>query len=303
MRRKLAWIVAVAGKGVLLLALLCGIVNASLGDRPMPAPALPSGFKSKYRVAVLGDSQKGLANLANLLRTVKKEGVEFVLQTGDLVSNNDEGHYRLVALALSRAGLGVPFVAVPGNHDVKGSPDRFRRELGDLERSFRVGEISFATIDNASGAPPDPARLKEAAVLAMHVPPFDAEGRVQKGYEPFLAWLEKSRVQYLLCGHVHGYFKKRVGRTTVLVNGVGGDYDRWQLDQKVYATILEVDGATVTDRAIELPPEHGLRSNLEHLAIGHVAEAYRRHPVLCWGATLLLAAAVGFSIGVIRLKP
>ncbi len=317
MKRKIAWVAAVGGMLVLLFLLFCGVVNLSLGNRPMPpgvGNARPAQggldtLKSKYRVAVLGDAQKGLANFANILRAVKAENVDFILQTGDLVSTNDEGHYRLVALALERANLGIRLFVVPGNHDIKGGTSRFQRELGDLEFGFRRAGLTFVATDNASGEPPDLRELEEritgekAVVLAMHVPPFDAKGNVQPGYEDFLVWLAKSDVKLLLCGHVHGYFKKKVGETTVIVNGVGGDYDKWQFDQKVYATLLDIDGTTITDRAIELPPEHGVWENVEHLAIGHVAEAYRRRPVVGWGATLLLAALVGFSIGILRRRP
>jgi 3',5'-cyclic AMP phosphodiesterase CpdA len=323
MKRKVAWTVAVAGLLVLAADATCALGNLRFGHESMPAvvgnrhPATPWGPRPRvvqppreqYRVGVLGDGQKGLANLANIIRAVKAEGVDFILQTGDLVSTNDEGHYRLAALTLRRADLRVPLYVVPGNHDLKGGSERFEREIGPLEVQFPWARVTYVIVNNASGDPPDLGRLDEilgkvearhAVVLAMHVPPFDLQGEVQKGYEPFVAWLGKSRVKYLLCGHVHGYFKKVVGGTTVIVNGVGGDYDRWQFDQKVYATILEVDGTTITDRAIELPPEHGFQENLEHLAIGHVVEAYRRRPLLVWGATFLVAALVGVSIGVIR---
>jgi len=77
---------------------------------------------------------------------------------------------------------------------------------------------------------------------------------------------------------------------------VGGDYDKWQLDQKVYATILEIDGSKIMDRQIVLEPVHEIWENVEHLAIGHVGEAYRGHPILCWGGTLLLAGGVVWAI-------
>jgi Icc-related predicted phosphoesterase len=318
--RKAAWIVAVAGLVGLLGIAFCGVVTLALGRHPMPERVgnnPPGGLAvlnspdARYRIGVLGDAQKGLSNLANVVRAVQKEEVAFMLQTGDLVSTNDEGHYRLAALTLERAGLAVRMVVVPGNHDLKGSPARFTREIGNLETRFRRGRVAFVVINNATGRPPEERVLDEAlrglvpeysVVLAMHVPPFDASGAVQEGYEPFLEWLAKSGVKYLLCGHVHGYFRKQVGRTTVIVNGVGGDYDAWQLGQKVHATILEIDGTSITDRPIELPPEHGLWENMEHLAIGHVAEAYRQHPVLAWGGTLLAAVLTGFAIGVLRLK-
>ena len=163
-------------------------------------------------------------------------------------------------------------------------------------------------VNNASGIPPEIPYLEKwvpkdrPVVLAMHVPPFDVQGNVHPGYEPFLAWMEKSSVRYLLCGHVHGYFRKQVGGTTVIVNGVGGDFDKWQFDQKVYVTMLEVDGTAIADRSIEFPPEHAVWENVEHLAIGHVAEAYRSRPIFSWSATLGLAGLVGLSVGLLRQK-
>ena len=92
----------------------------------------------------------------------------------------------------------------------------------------------------------------------------------EKDILQILAWLEKSpRIKYVFNGHQHEYSEKKVGSTTVIVNGVGGDYDSWQLDQKVYATILDIDGPSIRHSTITLPPEHGLWDNLEHAALGH----------------------------------
>ena len=303
--KKAAWAGAGAGALLLLGLAVCGAVNLAVGGRPMPArvrndqPLSDPG--TRFRVAVLGDSQKGLANLSNLLRRVKEEKVDLILHTGDLVSTNDEGHYRLVALYLERAGLDVPMIVVPGNHDLKGSPERFRREFGPLEVSFVRGNVAVVTLDNSSGRPPE-LKLPPGTdvVLAMHVPPFDVAGKPIASYAPFLEGLAKSRVRVLLSGHVHDYVRKEIGRTVAIANGVGGDYESWQLKQKVYATILEIDGATIRDRVIELPPEHGVVENLEHFAVGHVAQAYRDGPFLAWTGTLLLAALTGLSFGFAR---
>jgi 3',5'-cyclic AMP phosphodiesterase CpdA len=319
--RKIARVTAVVGLLLLGSGGFLGLVQVTSGHEPMPPLAgnsPPGGLQvldsasPKCRIGVLGDAQKGIANLENIVRAVQAEQVDFIIQTGDLVSTNDEGHYRLVARALRRADLRVRFLVAPGNHDTKGGVQRFRQELGDDEFRFQRNGLVFLVLNNAFGAPPEIRHLEEAlqhvdpgtgVVLAMHVPPFDLEGNVQKGYAPFLGWLEKSRVRYLLTGHVHGYFKKQIGGCTVVVNGVGGDSDSWQMDQKVYATILDVDGSSVTDHAVVLPPEHGLWENVVHLAVGHFSEGFRRNPVRCWGGTVLLGAVVGVSLGILRLRP
>ncbi len=302
--KKALWAGVVLGTLVLLLELVCGLLWLLRGTPPsLPTAPLPTG--PKYKVAVLGDVQKGLANFANLLQAVGKEGAGLILQTGDLVAENDPGHYRLVKLAYARSGLTLPFLVTPGNHDLKADRELFQREIGPLEQTVVAGDVAFILALNAWEAAPDLKQLEariaavgsgKAIVLAMHQPPYDLKGEIRAEYAPFLKWLEKSGVAYLFTGHVHTYLRKVVGSTVVIVNGVGGDYDSWQLDQKVYGTILEIDGTRIVDRAIELPPEHGLMENLDHAALGHVAEAFRRQPGLCGGATLLVVAAVAWAL-------
>ena len=183
------------------------------------------------------------------------------------------------------------------------------RELGPPEFSFRRGPVGFVGLDNASGIPPgtdmelpEPNPSGSPVILLMHVPPFDMQGNTLPGWEPFVAWLGKSAIRYVLSGQIHTYLRKEVGGAVVIANGVGGDYESWQLDQKVYATILEVDGTEITDRRIEIEAEHGFLENLEHLAIGHVAEAYRRSPWACWIGTVLIVAWVAGAIWLARRR-
>jgi len=301
--KKALWTAVALGSLLLAADLVCGllILLAGAPDR-LGGARFPES--PRYRVAVMGDVQKGLGNFDTLLQAVKREGAGFILQTGDLVAENDPGHYRLVSLGVERSGLQLPFRVTPGNHDLKGSPENFEQRIGPLEQSFVVGKVAYVLVQNAWGRPPDPLKIDrliaaagphQAVVLAMHQPPFDLQQNPKPEYAAFLAWLEKSGVTYLVCGHLHGYFRKTVGDTTVIVNGVGGDFDSWQLDQKVYLTLLDVDGDRIRDRVLEFPPAHGLKENVEHLAIGHVAEAYRRLPFVCWAATLLLAGGVGWG--------
>lgn len=292
---------------LVLLAILAVIGEASARKgaplHPAAHPPATTHGGGRYRVGILGDSQKGLANLRNITQRVMAEEVLFLLHTGDLVSDNDIGHYRLAAEYLKKGGArSIPYVA-PGNHDLKGGPELFTVWCGALERSFSVGDVAFVVLNNAFGnPPPEPRTVDEriaaagphkTVVLAMHQPPFDAQGNPKPGYEGFLAWLEKSTVSYLLCGHLHTYMRKQVGGTTVVINGVGGDYDSGQLDQKVYATILEIDGTKITDRAIETEPVHEVWENIEHFAVGHLMETQRRYPLFGWGVVVLLGLPVG----------
>lgn len=303
--KRVDWILAIGGTLALAcwaLLLRVGLfLGAGIWPMPHPRPDVPG---PSFRVAVLGDTQKGIGNLRNLLEELKKEKIDLILHTGDLVATNDEGHYRLAAAAFRRSELVVPLAVVPGNHDIKGDPRRFEATVGPLESSFRRGQVSFIVVNNASGAPPDLARLEarvaeapheDAVVLAMHVPPFDDKGGIRAGFGPFAVWLEQSRVRYLCCGHVHGYVRREIGRTVVIANGVGGDYESWQFDQKVCATILEVEGTAIRDRSIELPPSHGIVANLEHFAAGHLARMVHERLWIAQLVTSLLTLIAGYA--------
>jgi hypothetical protein len=317
--RKLLWAGLLLGTLLLLFLASMLLIDQRRVLPPFKVPVAREqpATASSWKIGVLGDSQKGLANLRNISREVLKQEVRLVLHSGDLVANNDDGHYFLAFEALRQGGMLAenhlwPIVA-PGNHDLKGDEERFQRWCRALERSFTKNDVAIVVLNNAFGRPPpDPQHVDEriaaagphkAVVLLMHQPPLDLEGNPKPEYAAFLTWLEKSKVAYLLCGHAHGYIRKKLGETTVIINGVGGDYDKWQLDQKVYATILDVDGATISDRRIEIEPAHEVWENVEHLAIGHVGEAYRRKPVPCWLGTLLLVGGLAWGWIKVRRRP
>ena len=74
-----------------------------------------------FSFLVLGDIQAGYRNLSRLLKTTS-EPCAFAVQTGDLVSHADQGHYSLALYELKKSDLQAPLFVVPGNHDVKGNP-------------------------------------------------------------------------------------------------------------------------------------------------------------------------------------
>ncbi|MBI2932555.1 MAG: metallophosphoesterase [Planctomycetes bacterium] len=299
-RHRLEWIALSAGAIVWAALAFCGGVVLWVGE-PRPACLTNreiSGAPANYRFAVLGDTQKGITGLRRMLERLEAERPAFYAHTGDLVSDNDPNHYRLVRWALAEAGLDTPLFVAPGNHDVKGGTALFEKEIGPRERSFDHGAIRFITLDDAAGAPPPrealERRLKEAGgrpiVLFMHVPPLDdtsADFRPRAGFEGFVELVRAHPIRYVFSGHAHGYRRVQDRGTVYVVNGVGGDYDAWQLDQKVCATVVEVDGEKVRDRLIEMPPSHGVWDNVVHGALGHIAEAYRRRPIAAWGGTLV----------------
>ena len=307
MKRALGWTAFGAGVLFVFLVWLCFGIAVAMG-RPKPIAygnrLMPADHDAEsVRIAVFGDTQKGIAAFAELAARAKSQLVDLAVHTGDLVSHADTGHYDLALTWVGRAHLGVPFVVAPGNHDLKGNVALFQERIGPRQLGWRWGPVDLVVADNGLG-PPDEAsveRLLAAAkrpiLLFLHVPPFEESGGAyipKPAYKSFLEMLRKYPVRYVFSGHAHAYRRFVHEGTVFIANGVGGDSDSWQFNQPAYLTIVEATPEGVTDRAITIEPRIGFWANVEHLAVGHVGEIlFRRF----WGLPSLLLAMAFLILG------
>jgi predicted phosphodiesterase len=306
MMRRLLW--ALWGIGVLfVVAIITCIIWARWSGRSNFARRDPRELRStleKTRIAVFGDTQKGLAGFAKLAERAKAERIDLAIHTGDLVSRADVGHYDLALTWVERARLGVPFVVTPGNHDIKGGKRLFEKRIGPRQFAFQWGPVKIVIVDNATG-PPDVASVermlaeaRRPILLFMHVPPLD--GAAEKpAYREFLAAVRKYPVLYVFSGHVHGYSRVERDGIVFISNGVGGDSESWQFNQKAHMTIVEASGDSLRAREVSIDPVFSIWANVEHLAIGHVGEILLRR---VWGLPALLCLIVALAIGYRRLR-
>jgi 3',5'-cyclic AMP phosphodiesterase CpdA len=311
MKRKLAGALLLLGIALLLLLYACLGIAFAVG-RPRPAilanENLPPNDQPSVRIAVLGDTQKGVAAFAELLQRAKGEGMDLAVHTGDFVSHADQGHYNLALAWLDRAELGVPVLITPGNHDLKGAEDLFPSRIGPLQGRYRWGPVDLVIVNNALGLPDLPKveeLLKDAPgpiLLFMHVPPFDAMKEtfeVRPGYQPFLDLVGRHPIRYVFSGHAHTYRRIEHAGTVYIANGVGGDSDSWQFDQRAYVTVVDATADLVRDRGISIAPVFSLWANVEHLAVAHVAEfIFRTLP----GFPVFLLFHVALVVALVRFR-
>lgn len=136
----------------------------------------------------------------------------FFTIVGDITQGNRVEEFDLVDAAL--AGVTVPWVPVPGNHDWYDGGAAWRARWGPDNYSFDIGDLHFVVFDN---------NLSEAAQLAF----FEAELAlvdpamtvVAMGHasprDPVADELAALGVDYLFTGHWHA--NRRVERATGLV--------------------------------------------------------------------------------------
>ena len=302
MKRKFTGALLVLGIALVLAVDLCLGIAAGMG-RPKPIVygnrRMPEKGPGTTRIAVFGDTQKGLASFAMLFEAAKREGIDLAVHTGDLVSHADTGHYDLALTWVQRGRGEIPFLVTPGNHDLKGDETLFPSRIGPLQVGYRWGPVDLVIANNALG-PPDEvsvekllASAKGPILLFMHVPLFDAtreEFVVKPEYERFLEMLERHPVRYVFSGHAHAYRRIERQGTVYIANGVGGDSDSWQFDQRAHMTLVEATPDLVKDRGISIDPVFSFWANVEHLAVGHVSEHVLR---TFYGFPLLVLAHVG----------
>jgi predicted phosphodiesterase len=219
-----------------------------------------------YSFLVMGDIQAGYRNISRLLKTPPQH-CAFAVQTGDLVSHADSGHYALALHELKRSDLQMPFFAVPGNHDVKGNPALFKTYFKKKQFYFIWSNSLFIFLDNSVGAPYDRLfqfledTLKEhrekvnRAFLFIHRPPIDWEHgdpRPElKNYSRFFAIRKAYKIDYVFSGHLHDYRELDLDGTHYVSNGLESD-QKGRTANESYYTVVQVSPQTVSMEKIKI---------------------------------------------------
>lgn len=170
----------------------------------------PSAAEGPLLFVHASDSHLGNVNAAATRQALERATAlapapHFLTITGDLTSRTERGEFSALSEAL--AGIEIPFVPVPGNHDWHDGGPRYRATYGPPMYSFDAGGVRFVVLNFNAPAPRQIAFTRDAladldeaarrhgppiAVLT-HGPPADALAR----------GLAAQGVDYALTGHMH----------------------------------------------------------------------------------------------------
>ncbi|MCX5895897.1 MAG: metallophosphoesterase [Proteobacteria bacterium] len=271
--------------GVLSVSLLVIIVSyylgqyvyslKSLGSIPFINNAANIGWIQKqpeqesFSFLVIGDIQSGHLNLSRQILAPAKNTCAFAVQTGDLVSHADSGHYALALYELKKSSLDIPLFVIPGNHDVKGNPGLFETYFRLKQFFFTWSNCLFIFFDNALGAPYDRlfAWLEEIlekyqgkvrrTFIFIHRPPIDwehGEPRPEmKNYSRFFELQKQFRIDYVFSGHLHDYRELELNGTTYISNGLESD-QKGRASNESFVTTVHVLPDTVITKQVTITP-------------------------------------------------
>jgi len=232
----------------IVLAVGCHLPASVMAASPAPgepgaeAPlTLPTPAADEFQFVVLGDSQfHDPPRFNRLIDDIRHLNPAFVVQVGDMIEGYADPDVVAAEWARFRQQIAplddIPFMPVPGNHDLYNAErladplleQLYRAQWGATYYAFDYRHVRFIILNSdAPGAERSigavqwrwlEARLAEAAgrqiILFMHRPPASLENA-----EALHALLRQHPVRYLFYGHQHHYhFQVRDGIRYVMTN-------------------------------------------------------------------------------------
>jgi len=205
----------------------------------------PSG---SFQFAFLADVHNGWGVFKPIMKEIAENKNSFVVMGGDIVAQGSKDRYRFFFRELEGVRGEIPIYFVPGNHDVFDGhikynlenyqnfcgPDHYWFPWGNaafviinetLTSGRRVKNIEFRWLKNTL------RELREDFTylfVFMHIPPFDPrEGESyclpERRGKRLMQLMEEYKVDYVVCGHIHCYFREVInGVTYIIAGGAGG---------------------------------------------------------------------------------
>jgi 3',5'-cyclic AMP phosphodiesterase CpdA len=220
---------------LIILGLLAGMGVALAAD-PGALPAENWNLRQLERLqtagggaltfAVLGDNRSNPAVFDQVLRRLDADAsLAFAINVGDLVQKGTLEQFNNFFRHL-RSGARLPFLTVPGNHDLGNDqdltlfhkifgPDYYAFQLQDhyfivLNDNFitGLGEAQMAWLEDELKK----SQACKTRLVFLHMPLFDPRGgRFHHALSPetgcqLAALLRQYRVTHIFAGHIHSYF-------------------------------------------------------------------------------------------------
>lgn len=235
-------------------------------EEPTATPFLTA--VAEIRFAVCGDNRDGPQTYRRVLEMVQADQAEFLINTGDLVSEGTGAEWSDFEALM--ADFALPFYPVPGNHDaLEGELDGYLAHSGApaAHYSFDRGPIHFSLADSHHGGVTAgelawlrqdlSATTQPLKIVVIHHPPFDPDGSdhiMVFGNEDFMALMSELDVDYVFAGHIHAYTRgERDGVEYIITAGAGAPLYTSGHPQAVHHYLLvTVQGGEVTVELVEV---------------------------------------------------
>jgi predicted phosphodiesterase len=189
---------------------------------------------NNFSYVVLGDTQGRNDLFENMTSMINECEPDFILHCGDMTTMGTEEQFEEFLKVCDR--LDAPIFTTPGNHDIKGSSDIYKKFFGPLDYSFSIDGYKFISMDSSkqligSGKltwlENESIDKSSNNILFTHVPPFSSQMPEHLYLDPddpekLMEVLEKNRFEYCFSGHLHLYNYSKKNGVNYITTGGGG---------------------------------------------------------------------------------
>lgn len=239
---------------------------------------LPADPSERVRFAVVGDTQSGHDRHRSVVERILAWSPDFVLHTGDLVSDGSSSADRAKFFEIEQPLLASTFLfPTIGNHDKGPDPlfSLFDPPGSEPWYSFQVGPALFVSLEVDGLEPYDDGSPQYGwleslldrnrlpwVIVWFHIPPYSRSGELPDEVSvrrSLVGLFDDYAVDLVLSGHHHNYQRYERGHVTYIVSGGGGgslhplDDDLDGLGAYAVANHfvgIEIEGRRLTGQAI-----------------------------------------------------
>lgn len=280
----------------------------SIGNFEHVRALLKDDKKSEeFSFAVIGDTRghgtRGFGTFEKIAAKLKKEDLSFIVVLGDCVRRGRPGYHRYLRAEWSgdeEFHMSFPMFYIVGNHDV----DQKRFPISEFEKFYGPTNFYFTYQDNLfiglcilidpfptdesidfleSTLAKERGKHKRTFVF-MHTPVSVSKYHATKpvsNSEKLKAIFDKYKVDYVIAGDYHGYFREKHNNTVYIITGGGGaKLEDSKFGQFYHAVILTVSPDSVSEDILFADRDEDIEDWLECLALAEVYPWLKENMVL-----------------------
>jgi predicted phosphodiesterase len=277
--------------------------------------------KKEFSFAVIGDT-RGYGGYETIAKKLSTMPVDFLVNLGDCTTHpTPESHQYFRAELAKELVFPYPVFYVAGNHDVstKHFPiSRFERDYGPSTLSFVYQDCLFVVLSYWDTKPDvrnyaflegllhNAAKKYRYKFVFMHKPIAlpETSGELVTTDAHLTDLLNKLQPDYVFAGHVHLYFKTKLGKATYIVTGGGGAplYHRAFGEPFNHALVMNVDEKGISEKIIPFTYHEDYTDFSEYIIFTKVWPWMTQNEALVFGLDLifiilLLILVKSFAMG------
>ncbi|MCF7870223.1 MAG: metallophosphoesterase [Candidatus Omnitrophica bacterium] len=253
--------------------------------------------RKEFSFAVIGDTRGygawGFGSFEKIAAKLKKEDLSFMIMLGDCVRRGRPGYHRYLRAEIAddqEFRMPFPIFYVVGNHDVDpkqfpisefekfyGPTNFYFNYQGNLFIFLRVLIDPFPTDESIKFLESILEKEKDKhkrTFVFMHTPVSLSKyhkTKLVKNSQKLKNIFEKYKVDYVITGDYHGYFRQEHNDTKYIITGGGGsELEDSRFGQFYHAIIMTIKPNSVSEDILFADRDEDFIDSLECLALAEV---------------------------------